>query len=101
MLNRREQVVMQRWRTGHAGVLHYLHWFNVSEKEICEFLSCKTNHIPETFEHYFLRCPAHNLSRTELFRGIESLGIIERDFKHFWLGTINAEINARVQLPIL
>ena len=53
----------------------------MNEEETCEFSSCKTSHIPETIEHSFLQCPPHNISRTELYRGIQSLCVTGRDLK--------------------
>ena len=53
----------------------------MNEEETCEFPSSKTSHTPETIEHFFLQCAAHNIIKTEPNRGIQSLGIIERGLK--------------------
>ena len=53
----------------------------MNEEETCEFPLYKTSHILETIEHSFLQCSAHNIIRTELYRGFQSLGITERDLK--------------------
>ena len=66
LLSRRDQVFIQRLRTRQAAFLQNFHRSSMSEEEICEFPSCEANHIPVSIEHYFLQCPAHNLSETEL-----------------------------------
>ena len=48
---RREEIVIYRLRLGHVGVNKYLHRFNMSITENCNY--CQA---PETIEHLLLAC---------------------------------------------
>ena len=81
-LNRREQVLLQRIRIGHAGVPSYLARFNIIQDEMC--LNCGRS--PGTLEHFFLECDAFEEERYNLEHGILQLGINTFDIKTLFIG---------------
>ena len=56
--SRRLCIVLNRLRSGHAGVDHYLHRFNMSDTPLC----CVCD-IPDTIEHLLLHCVRYNVER--------------------------------------
>ena len=67
--NRRYEVAMYRFRTGHVGLNSYLHRFGLLDHGNCE--DCV---LLETIEHYLLECPTYEGQRERMFRKLHSLG---------------------------
>ena len=66
--NRREQVVINRMRIGHVGVITYLHRFGMSDTEMCS-----TCMVPDNIEHFLLYCQKYSNHRMNLFSAIRDL----------------------------
>ena len=81
-LNRREQVLLQRLRIGHAGVPAYLARFQIIPDELCT--NC--GRVPCTLEHYFLECPEFDEERYLLQKGITDLGINDFNLNTLYWG---------------
>ena len=84
-LTRREQVLLQRLRIGHAGVNSYLARFKIVQDEACPNCGLTTG----TLEHYFLHCPTFHLERYTLEKGILDLGFNQLDLKLLLIGIEN------------
>ena len=59
--NRSSVAVITQLRTGHCGLNHYLHRFNLEDTPYC-----KCGHGRETVEHYLLECQLYAEERKEL-----------------------------------
>ena len=70
-LNRREQVLIQRLRIGHAGVQAYLNRFNIIQEDLC--LHCHS--CPETLDHFFFHCPEFIYERATLENKLDTNNI--------------------------
>ena len=97
-LTRREQVLIQRLRIGHAGVQSYLFRFKISEEQFCTQQTCLDEGIDETIEHYLLHCPAHSNQRLMLVQKLQNLGVHELTMKLLLLGENNSNNHTIVKL---
>ncbi|KAG7086882.1 hypothetical protein E1B28_002802 [Marasmius oreades] len=61
-LPKKHTSVLTQLLTGHIGLNHYLHRFNIAESPTCP--CCKESE--ETVVHFLLRCPAHTRERNRL-----------------------------------
>ena len=95
-LNRREQVLLQRLRIGHAGVPAYLARFQIIPDELCT--NC--GRVPCTLEHYFLECPEFDEERYLLQKGITDLGINDFNLNTLFIGEDNPKNLSIVKLLI-
>ena len=68
--NRRTSVVIYRLRTGHAGLMSYLHRFDLSNTDLCPHCL-----VPETIEHYLLQCSYFATQRNQLITKLQQLNI--------------------------
>ena len=71
LLTRREQVLIQRLRIGHAGLQHYLHRFKIIQDDLCPHCSL----APETFEHFFYMCDAFDIERADFQQKLDSKNV--------------------------
>ena len=81
--NRRQQVVLNRLRMGHAGLKSYLHRFSMAEDDECE--ACDLL-VPETVEHYLLICPGHEAARYEMQQNLQQIAASHSNIKTLLLG---------------
>ena len=68
--SRRLCIVLNRLRTGHAGVDHYLHRFNMSDTPLCCICG-----IPDTIEHLLLHCVRYDCERQIMLSKLHEKGI--------------------------
>ena len=59
--SRRAETAITRLRIGHAGVNYHLHRFEMEDSPLCAH--CK---VPETIEHFIMRCPKYRNNRVPL-----------------------------------
>ena len=95
-LSRREQVLLQRLRIGHAGVPAYLKRFNIISDEIC--INCGRE--PGTLKHYFLDCATFDDERYVLQQGILQLGINTFNLDTLFIGNDKPQNLSIVKLLI-
>ena len=70
LLERQAATTLAQLRTGHCGLNHYLHRFNLKESPYCE-----CGYGKETVEHYLMECRRYKEQRKEMHKEIHgSLG---------------------------
>ena len=95
LLNRREQVLLQRFRIGHVGVQAYLNRFKITGSPLCAEPICQEEEVEETLEHYIFRCPAYTAHREEMFNVLNTMGVHNTNLKVL-LGLSDNVINVEI-----
>ena len=85
VLSRREQVLIQRLRIGHAGVQAYLERFNIVQEGLCPHCG----RAPETLEHFFFFCDTFDLDRHILERKLNQNNITSFSLRTLLAGDPN------------
>lgn len=70
MKSRRIETAIARLRIGHVGVNSHLHRFEMRDSPLCAHCV-----IPETVEHFIMRCPKYSRARQPLKQLCTNLGI--------------------------
>jgi len=65
LLERQAATTLAQLRTGHCGLNHYLHRFNLKESPYC-----KCGYGKETVEHYLMECRRYKEQRKEIHKEI-------------------------------